>query len=143
VTLFNVMPFFRSPTATSEPASTPGAMPDATATSLALSFQSLTSGRPAAFNSTDKPLSSWNDIPIMSQAAAGQQVDDNTYKFRVPVDSGTIESFYTDALKSSGWSLEHSQFLGMEYTKDKSTLLVAYTPEVDLQSYVVTLVLVK
>ena len=136
ITLFNLYPLFRSLT----PAST--SAPDATATSVALTFQALTAGTPSAFYSTDKPLPNWNSIPIMPQATAGQNVNDTTYAFRVPVDSGTVESFYSNTLKSQGWNLQESRWLGMKFTKDKNTVLVTLAPAVDLQSWIVTLVLV-
>ena len=137
ITLFNLNPLFRSLTPVSTSA------PDSTATSVALTLQALTAGTPNAFNSTDKPLSNWNGIPIMPRATAGQQVNDTTYAFRVPVDSGTIESFYSNTLKSQGWNMQDSgTWLGMQFTKDKNTLLVTLAPAVDLNSFIVTLVLV-
>ena len=138
VTLFNLMPLIRSMTATPVPTS----IQDATATSLALTLHEMSSGTPVAFTSTEKPLTSWNSIPIMSQAIAGQEGAHHRYSFRVPVDSGTIESFYSDTLKSLDWNLVDHPWLGMEFTKDKRTLLVAYAPNSDLESWVVTLVLI-
>jgi len=135
--LFGLMPLFRS---TASPA--PTSIADATATSIALTLHEMSSGTPIAFTSTEKPLTSWNGIPIMSEATAGQRVDHDRYSFDVPVDSGKIESFYKDSLKSLGWELVDKQWLGMEFTKDKRTLLVTFAPNSDLQSWVVTLVLV-
>ena len=134
-----LVPVFRSLTATPVPVPTP----ELTATALASTYENLTSGQPVAFDVTDKPLDSWNDVPIMTQATAGQQVDDTRYAFRVPEDSGTIESFYKDSLTSLGWSLADSRFMGLEFTKGKLTLLVTLAPDNDLQSYVVTLVLIR
>ena len=139
VTLFNLMPLFRSIAAASAPIS----ISDATATALAYTFHQMSSGTPVAFTSTEKPLTSWHDVPIMPQASAGQAVDSDRYSFGVPVDSGTIESFYRDTMKSQGWTLVDKQWLGMEYTKDKRTVLVTFAPKSDLQSWVVTLVLVQ
>ena len=136
VTLFNLMPLFR----TVFPASI--SAPDSTATSVAQTFQALTLGKPSAFSSTDKPLSDWNGIPIMPQATAGQHVNDTTYAFRVPVDTGTIESFYSNTLKSQGWNLEDNRWLGLKFTRDKNTVLVTMAPAADLQSFIVTLVIV-
>jgi hypothetical protein len=135
VTLFNLMPLFRSAAPESAP------IPDATATSLALTYEALISGAPSDFNSTDKPLANWEGIPIMPQAIAGQQVNQGMYAFKIPVDSGTIHSFYSDKLKSLGWNLEDDQLLGMKFTKDKSILLVTFAPATDMESWVVTLVL--
>jgi hypothetical protein len=120
------------------PESTP--IPDATATSLALTYETLTSKTTSDFSSTDKPLANWNDIPIMPQATAGQQANNGTYTFKVPVDSGTIESYYSDKLKSLGWNLADSRWQGMKFTKDKSVLLVTLAPATDMENWVVTLV---
>lgn len=120
----------------------PTAIVDATATSIALTFESMSSGAPSDFNSTEKPLADWNNIPIMPQATAGHQADIEHYSFRVPVDSGTIASFYSDALKSQGWNIQDQKLWGLEFTKENSTLLVTMAPYSDLQSWVVTLVLI-
>lgn len=134
--LFPLIPLFRLMI----PESTP--IPDSTATALALTYEALTSKTTSDFSSTNKPLADWNGIPIMSTAIAGQQADKDTYMFKVPVDSGTIESYYSDTLKSLGWNLADSRWQGMKFTKDKSVLLVALVPATDLESWVVTLVLV-
>ncbi len=138
LTLFNLRPLIRSMTAT--PVPTP--VVDATATSIARTFKEMSSGALSDFNSTEKPLANWKNIPIMSQATAGQAVDPNRYSFRVPVDTGTIASFYSDKLKPQGWEIKDQLSWGIEFTKDKSTLLVTMAPYSDLQSWVVTLVLV-
>jgi len=138
MTLFSLMPLFGSVKTALEPTATP----DSAATSIALTLHEMSSGTPIAFTSTEKPLTNWNGIPIMSQATAGQEVEHDHYSFRVPVDSGTIESFYNDALKPLGWNPVDHQWLGTEYTKDKRTLLVTYAPNSDLQSWIVTLVLI-
>lgn len=137
VTLFNLIPLFRAIT----PESTP--IPNATATSLALTYEALTSGTPSNFNATDKPLANWNGIPIMPQAIAGQQVNSSRYTFKVPVDSGTIESFYHATLKPLGWSSEDDRWLGMKFTKDKIILLITLAPAADLESWIVSLVRVQ
>jgi hypothetical protein len=124
------------------PTPTPPAA-DATATALADTYESLVSGKPVDFNSTDKPLTNWKGIPIMTQATAGQQVKDDTYTFKVPVDTGTINSFYSNTLKSLGWNIDDNQMLGMRFAKDKSILLVTLAPTTDMESFVVTLVLAQ
>ena len=135
-TLFNLMPLFRSTLA--KPAVP---TPEARATALEATFQALTSGGPSAFDSAATPAPDWKGIPIMIEATAGQQVNDNTYTFDIVVDTGRIESFYSNTLESQGWSLDESRWLGMKFKKDNSTLLVALAPAADEQSWVVTLVL--
>jgi hypothetical protein len=135
--LFGMMPLFRS---TAPQVPTP--VVDATATSTARMFMEMSSGALSDFNSTEKPLTSWKNIPIMPQATAGQTSKPDRYSFRVPLDTGTIERFYTDALKSQGWEIKDQQSWGVEFARDKSILLVTMAPYSDLQSWVVTLVLI-
>jgi hypothetical protein len=132
--LFPLIPLF----SLAIPESTP--IPDSTATSLALTYETLTSKTTSDFSSTDKPLTDWNGIPIMPQAIAGQKANNGTYTFKIPVDSGTIESYYSDKLKSLGWNLANSRWQGMKFTKDKSVLLVTLAPATDMENWVVTLV---
>jgi hypothetical protein len=116
------------------------ALPDATATALVATYEALTAQTTIAFSSTDKPLTNWQGIPIMPQASAGQTADDGTYRFRVQVDSGTIEAYYKDKLKSLGWNLADSRFQGFQFTKAQEVLLVILVPASDLESWIVTLV---
>jgi hypothetical protein len=136
VLLLGLLPLFRSIPV--EPTSTP----NATATSLASTFNELTAGQPVAFTSTEEALATWNNIPIMPEATAGHEEDIFHYSFRVEVDSGKIETFYREQLKSLGWELTHSKWLGMQFTRENRTLLVTCAPHTDLQSWVVILVLI-
>jgi len=124
------------------PTPTPPAV-DATATALESLYQDSISGAASTFNSTEKPLAEWNNIPIMPEAASGQQIDSHTYTFDVPSDTGTIDSFYSKKMASLGWNLDESDMLGLHFTKDKSALLVTLAPAADEQSFVVTLVLIQ
>ncbi len=124
------------------PTPTPPAA-DVTATAVEATYEALTQGQPVTFNSTATPLPNWNGIPIITQAVAGQQVNDHTYTFDVPADSGTIESFYTKTLESLGWNQVDSRWMGMQFTKDGQTLFVTLAPASDEQSFVVTFMLVQ
>jgi hypothetical protein len=136
IILLGMMPLFRSLPSDSTPT------PNATATSIALTLNELSSGQPVPFTSTEKPLATWNNLPIMPQATAGFAENVYKYSFRVAVDSGAIESFYREELKSLGWDLVNSKWLGMQFTRESHTLLVTSAPHTDLQSWVVTLVLI-
>ena len=120
------------------PTPTPPAV-DATATAVEATYQESLSGAISTFKSTEKPLTEWNNIPVMADATAGQQIDANTYAFDVPSDTGTIDKFYSTKMKALGWNLEESDMLGMHFTKDKSELLVTLSPAADEQSFVVTI----
>jgi len=139
VTAFGLMPFFRGLMATPEPIPTS----NATATLLAATYEAADSGRPSDFSSSATPLADWDGIPIMPQAVDGHQENPITYKFNVPVDSGTIESYYQKTLPSQGWTLADDQSLAMKFTKDQSVVLVTLSPASDLKSWVVTLILVQ
>jgi hypothetical protein len=139
LSLIPLIPLIRSLT----PEST--TIPEATATSLASTFEALTLGKINDFSSTDKPLADWNGIPIMPEAIAGQQVNYGAYAFKVPVETGTMDtilSYYSDQLKPLGWNLADSRWAGMQFTKDKSVLLVTIEPVADTESWIVTLVFV-
>ena len=120
------------------PTPTPPAV-DATATAVEATYQESLSGAISTFKSTEKPLTEWNNIPVMADATAGQQIDANTYAFNAPSDTGTIDKFYSTKMKALGWNLEESDMLGMHFTKDKSELLVTLSPAADEQSFVVTI----
>jgi hypothetical protein len=124
--------FFAPPNAT--------ALPNATDTALAATFEALTAQSTITFTSTDPPLANWQGIPIMPQASAGETTDDGTYRFRVRVESGMIDAFYKDKLSELGWSLADSRFQGWQFTKARDVLLVIFVPASDLESWVVTLV---
>jgi hypothetical protein len=133
-TLINLIPLIHSLTPK------PTTVPDATATALASTYEALTSKTTSDFNATDKPLADWNGIPIMPEAIAGQEIHNGAYSFKIPVDSGTIETYYKDKLKSMGWNLADSRWQGMQFIKDKRVLLVTLVPAADMESWIVTLV---
>jgi hypothetical protein len=80
-------------------------------------------------NPTGKPVSNWNDIPIMSQATAGQQFDQNTYSFKVNATATDVQTYYNAQLKPLGWSSSFSAQGGgqgglMLLTKDSHVLSI-------------------
>ena len=137
ITLIILMPLF------SDLAPESTTAPDATATSIARTMETLTLGKISDFDSTDKPLAEWNGIPITPEATAGQQASDGTYRFRVPQTMDTIESYYSIKLKSLGWTLADSRWAGQEFTKGQSVLLVTLAPASDMEAFIVTLVLAQ
>lgn len=84
-------------------------------------------------NPTGTPVSQWNSIPIMSQAKAGQEFNKNTYSFKASGITATdVQTFYTDQLKTLGWSSTFSALGGsqsgtMLFTKDSSVLSITVT----------------
>ncbi|HUI90138.1 MAG TPA: hypothetical protein VLX61_15575 [Anaerolineales bacterium] len=130
--------------ATSMPVSTLEALPS----SMPLStLEALPSSMPALgqyLNPTGKPVSNWNNIPIMTQATAGQEFNKNTYSFKANATATDVQTFYTAQLKALGWSSSFSAQGGgkggvMLFTKGTTVLTVTITPNND--SVVVILVL--
>ena len=82
---------------------------------------------------TGKPISNWNNIPIMTQATAGQEFDKNTYSFKADASATDVQTFYTDQLKALGWSSSFSAQGGgqggvMLFTKNSTVLSITITP---------------
>ena len=83
-------------------------------------------------NPTGKPVSNWNDIPIMTQATAGQEFNKNTYSFKAMASGSDVQTFYADQLKTLGWSSSFSAQGGgqggvMLFTKGTSILSITIT----------------
>jgi hypothetical protein len=97
-------------------------------------------------NPTGQPVSNWNNIPVMSQATAGQEFNKTTYSYKVPssVAVADIQTYYTDQMKTLGWSSSFSAQGGsqggvMLFTKGNSVLTVTITPTTDNTGSVVIL----
>ncbi len=57
-------------------------------------------------NPSDPPMQSWQDIPVMPQATAGQVVQTLVgpyYCFRVPATTAEVDSFYKEKLTAPNW----------------------------------------
>ena len=93
---------------------------------------------------TGKPLSNWNNIPIMTQSTAGQEFNKNTYSFKADATATDVQTFYTSQLKTLGWSSSFSAQGGgqggvMLFTK--GTTILTITIASSNNSVVVILVL--
>jgi hypothetical protein len=99
-------------------------------------LQAITTSLPDVaqmFNPQGEPVKDWNNIPIMTDATAGQEFSATSYSFATPSDAKTIEDFYNSKLKDLGWnSMFGSQVSDqgglMLFQKDKSTLSVTIAP---------------
>jgi hypothetical protein len=84
-------------------------------------------------NPTGTPVSQWNNVPVMPQATAGQEFNKNTYSYKASGITATdVQTFYTDQLKTLGWSSTFSALGGsdngtMLFTKDTSVLSITVT----------------
>ena len=71
------------------------------------------------FSPTGTPVSDWNGIPVMLQAIAGQEFDDKTYSYTVPLSASDVQTFYNQKMEELGWS---SSF-GFQATQEGGFLL--------------------
>jgi hypothetical protein len=70
------------------------------------SLEAITSALPPLedlYNPTGEPVSAWNDIPIMPEATAGEEIE-SRYSFRAPVSVEDVREFYHDQLTALGWT---------------------------------------
>jgi hypothetical protein len=56
------------------------------------------------FDPQGTPASDWQGVPIMPQATAGQEFDNNTYSFRTDAAPQEVVDYYNDQLVKLGWS---------------------------------------
>ena len=56
------------------------------------------------FNPQGEPASEWKGIPIMPQAATGQEVDGSTYSFKFTGTVQEAQDFYNGKMADLGWS---------------------------------------
>lgn len=102
------------PTVTSTPK--PTTTPTNTSTVTALP-PTVTPSKEALHIPTGIPVSTWNDIPIMSNAVSGDG-DDKGYSYTVDATLDYVQIYYNKALAKLGWSL-----IGTGQGKGKSILL--------------------
>ena len=82
------------------------------------------------FDPQGEPLDSWNDIPIMSEATAGQEFPDSkTYSFKVVATPQEVQEFYSGQLSDLGWETVLNLPIGNEggilsYSKGDNFLTV-------------------
>jgi hypothetical protein len=80
------------------------------------------------FNPTGKPASNWNNIPIFPQATAGQEYNKDTYGFTTHSSVADVDAFYTDQLKTLGWTSVTNTSNLIIANKDKSVLEMNILP---------------
>jgi hypothetical protein len=84
------------------------------------------------FDPQGEPLSDWRGVPIMPQATAGQEFDNNTYSFKTDASVQAVVDFYNEEMVKLGWSktfdmpVDASGGLAV-YSKDSSLLTVTIT----------------
>ncbi len=85
------------------------------------------------FDPQGTPASEWKGVPIMPQATAGQEFDNNnTYSFKVDAAPQAVVDYYNDEMVKLGWSktfdtpVDASGGLAV-YSKNSSLLTVTVT----------------
>jgi len=88
------------------------------------------------FDPQGAPVTDWNNIPIMSDATAGQEFSSTSYSFATPSNASAVKDFYDSKLKDLGWgSLFGSQVSDqgglLLYQKDNALLTVTIATNAD------------
>ena len=84
------------------------------------------------FNPQGVPLTDWKGIPIMAQATAGQEFNDETYSFKVSATAQDVQDYYNSELVNLGWSSAFNFSTGdggaiMTFSKDSGLLTITIT----------------
>ena len=84
------------------------------------------------FDPQGAPVAEWNGIPVMSQATAGQEFNENTYSFKANATVQEAQDFYNEQMINLGWSHTISMPGDAEgailvFSKDSSILTVTIT----------------
>jgi len=109
-------------------------------------LQSISSAMPNLgdmFNPQGEPVTDWNNIPIMTDATAGQEFSPTSYSFATPSTASAVKDFYDTRLKDLGWgSLFSSQVSDqgglLLFQKDNAvlTITIATNPDGDKDTIV-------
>ncbi|MGD8455665.1 MAG: hypothetical protein PVF83_04705 [Anaerolineales bacterium] len=128
-----------TPTQTSLPTSTNTTKPTNTSTKTPVP-PSKTPSAPVLQMPSGKPLSEWQDIPVMPNAIAGEG-DDKGYSFTVDASPDLIVEFYETELTRMGWYVlavgqGTTDAVLLVCTKEGGMLSVSIIPQPDGITYV-------
>lgn len=107
-------------------------------------FEALATAFGNYFDPQGAPVQEWRGIPIMPQATAGQEFDENnTYSFKVNATVQEVQNFYNEQLAALDWTQPFSFPLEgdgglMFFEKDGVNLTITIT---SLEGSVVVLLL--
>jgi hypothetical protein len=145
VTLVSCSPFTPKPTPTSTPTQTslptPTNTPRPTNTSTKIPRPpTKTPSAPLLKMPSGKPVSEWEDIPVMPNAIAGEG-DNQSYLFTIDSSSDEIIQFYKTELVKRGWELlatgqGKTNAVLLIFMKEGNTLSVSLIPQPDGIIYV-------
>ena len=96
-------------------------------------------------NPVGTPVSTWNNIPIMTEATAGQEFNKNTYSFKATgITVAGVQAFYIKTLVPLGWTSAFSAQGGTQggtalFTKGTNVVSITVTTT-DNTNFVVILV---
>jgi hypothetical protein len=88
------------------------------------------------FSPEGTPVEQWNDIPIMPQATVGQEFNDKTYSYTVPLPASDVQAFYDQHMEALGWTssfgFQPSEEGGiLLYQKDSEFLTITMVADQD------------
>ena len=88
------------------------------------------------FSPTGTPAQEWNGIPIMPQATVGQEFNDKTYSYTVPLSTSDVQTFYNQKMEELGWKsafgFQASEEGGiLVYQKDSDLLTITIVADQD------------
>jgi hypothetical protein len=134
-----------APTATVLPTSTATLTPEPTMAPTETATQTVVQSTETPFvpdlpMPTGKPVKSWEGIPVMPNALAGEG-DSQGYSFTVTASSDEVQKFYEKELAKLGWSmLANGQgttgTLLLIFTKGTETVSMSILPQTDGLMYV-------
>jgi len=111
------------------PAETLQALPSAAPT-----FEALATDFGNMLNPQGTPLQEWNGVPIMPQATAGQEFNENNtniYSFKATATAQEVQDFYKEKMTSLGWTAFDMPGGGqagfIAFQKDNSFLTIVAT----------------
>jgi hypothetical protein len=125
------------PTLTNTPEPTATPTPKPTRTPIP---PTETPSAPVLAMPSGKPLTNWEDIPVMPNAVAGDG-DSKGYSFTVNASSDEIQKFYVKELAKLGWNMFASgqgttNAILLIFMKDTNTISISIIPQPDGLTYV-------
>jgi len=125
------------PTSTPEPTITPTVKPTETPVPPT---ETSSASAPVLPMPSGKPLTNWEDIPVMPNAIAGDG-DSKGYSFTIKASPDEVQKFYKKEMTKLGWNMFASgqgttSAVILIFMKDSKTASVSIIPQPDGLMYV-------
>jgi hypothetical protein len=103
--------------------------------SVAPTFEALATDFGNVLNPQGTPLQEWKGVPIMPQATAGQEFNENNtviYSFKANVTAQEVQDFYKQKMTALGWKSFDMPSTGQggftAFQKESNLLTIVITP---------------